>query len=366
MRAKSLLFAMAIMLGQVRVSPAVTISITYDSSVTSQTNALQIEGAISSAVQIIENQYNNPITVNLTFYWGATGPFSGGIDLGESQTQFIGLFTYFQITNALAANATSAADASANASLPASDPIAGNNWWVPRSEAKALGLLDANDSANDGSVGFASDQSYTFDPTNRAVHGKFDLIGVAEHEITEAMGRIYGLNRSPGLYIPYDLFRFTGAGVRNFQLTDVNAALVYFSVDNGVTPLKYYYTNVNMGDIQDWQSSNPPDSFDAFVPSGVQLELSVADATTLDILGYNMPALPTNRITGTHLANGNFQINFTNLANANFSVLSSANVATPGANWTWLGTVNQTSAGQFQFTDTRAATTARFYRVSSP
>jgi hypothetical protein len=351
---------------------ALTIVPTFDVSVTSLsgpvTNAAAVEAAFAAAAQTFENQYTNAITINFNVYWGATGPFSGGISLGESETQFIGFYTYAQLTNALFAARVSNADKSAVAGLPASDPIAANKWFVPRAEAKALGLsgITANAPGNDGSVGFAASQAYAFDPNNRAVAGKFDLIGVMEHEISEALGRTFDLNEGGNGYVPYDLFRFTGPGVRNFGLTDTNAALVYFSVDNGATPLKFYYTNFMMGDIQDWQSSAPHDSFDAFVPAGVQLVFSYADSATLDILGYNSPPVTAPHLAGAHLINGNFQITFTNGSNAFFSVMSATNVALAATNWTLLGAPTQTSPGHYQFTDTSATGKFRFYRVSSP
>ena len=208
-------------------------------------------------------------------------------------------------------------------------------WVVPNAEGKVLGILGfgPNDSENDGNVGFATDKTYTFDPNNRAVAGKIDLIGVMEHEISEVMGRGYGLNQN-GFYIPYDLFRFTAPGVRDFGLTDSDVASVYFSVDNGATALKFFYTNYIMGDVQDWQSSTPPDSFDAFVSAGHQLAYSYADAATLDILGYNSPVVTAPRLSGTRLTNGTIQITFTNGSNAFFSVRSATNITIAATNWT--------------------------------
>ena len=351
---------------------ALVIVPTYDSSVTSLsgpvTNAAAVENAFATAVQVIENQFTNDITVNITVYWGATGPFSGGIDLGESQTQFIGLYQYSDITNALYAARVSSADFSSVLSLPPTDPTGSDSWLSPTAEAKALGLpgIDPNDPTEDGAVGFAANVPYTFNPTNRAVAGKFDLIGVMEHELSEAMGRTYALDTIGNAYAPYDLFRFTGPGVRNFTLTDVNAALVYFSVDDGVTPLKYFYTNYTMGDIQDWQSSTPPDSFDAFVSPGNQLAITYADITAMDILGYNGPPVTRPHLTPSRLTNGTYQITFTNASNQFFSVYSTTNLATVGSNWALLGAPTQTTPGHYQFIDAHPTNKFRFYRISSP
>ncbi len=119
---------------------ALTISTTYDSSVTASANSAQIQSAFNTAAQIFQGLYTNPVTINITVYWGATGPFSGGVGLGASQSQILGTITYAQLTNALRSSRTTLADTNSVASLPASDPIVGNSWWIPRAEIKALGL----------------------------------------------------------------------------------------------------------------------------------------------------------------------------------------------------------------------------------
>lgn len=345
---------------------AVTFNLTYDSSVTSQTNAAQIETALGIATQTIQTLYTNSSTVNVTVYWGAVGPFSDGIDLGASQTEAIGYFTYAQLTNALSAARMTVAESNAVASLPPSDPIAGNQWIMAEAEAKALGLssifsLDTNDTNyNDGDIGFASNVSYTFDPTNRAVATESDFISVAEHELTEVMGRdTFGLNEN-NQYVPYDLFRFTASGTRSFNVNDSD---VYFSINNGVSVVKYFNPN-NGGDIQDWTTSTPPDSYDAFLASGVSGKLSSADLTAVSILGYDLNFTPP-RLTGTKPANGNFTITFTNVTGLSFIVLASTNISLSASNWTNLGAPTESPAGQYQFTDT-LSNKMSFYRVSLP
>lgn len=271
------------------VHAGLVINPTWDPSLAANLSAADVtnvHNAFNYAAQQFQNRFADNVTININ-----VAAVAGTGTLGQSTTWLVGTQTYSQVRSALLADATTANDVTANASLGLTSPTgSGSNYIFSRAQAKALGLI-ASDLTLDGTFTFGAGHSYTYDPLNRAVSGKYDFIGVAEHEISEIMGTIgiLGLNLtgSPN-YIPFDLFRYKGTGVRSMNQTDAG---VYFSIDGGATSLKAFNPPGNGGDLADWASGSN-DARNAFSASGVTDDLSAVDFQTLDVIGWDLVAVP--------------------------------------------------------------------------
>ncbi len=81
-------------------------------------------------------------------------------------------------------------------------------------------------------------------------------------------------------------------------------------------------------------------------------------------------AIPTPTITALgppSISSGSCHFGFTNTPGAFFGVLTSTNVLLPSSDWSAIGGVTELSPGQYEFTDSRPATSPqRFYRLYSP
>jgi hypothetical protein len=121
------------------------INITWDPSVQSAPSGFA--AGVLAAVKELESDFNDPVTINIDVGYGEMGgsPMTG---LGAS-TSSIDYYSYSQLRSALAADATTAADASAIASLSNVRPTS-PGYYMTSAEAKALGLASARGTGIDG------------------------------------------------------------------------------------------------------------------------------------------------------------------------------------------------------------------------
>ena len=244
---------------------------------------------VQIAAHKLDRLIANPIAVNIRVGYGENdgqslrGALATGMPFTGSPV------TYSQVAADLAANATSSADATAAAHLPASDPTEGGPFYIADAQQKAWGLLPARSGEYDGSVGFSSTYSqFDYNPYHRGLPGKVDFIGIALHELTHALGRTAGLQVYEPGYTALDLFRYSAPA--SFQLTGGQPA--YFSIDGGVTNLNNFDTVFDYGD---WAKSAGIDAF-GYPRYGIVSPITGTDVTELDALGFTIAQNSTELI----------------------------------------------------------------------
>jgi hypothetical protein len=244
--------------------------------------------AVQAAINFVDHLIADPITVTIKFSYGSLqGTALPSNALGESSTNG-NVETYSSLVSLLTGAASSTADHQSIAALPATDPTNGGGFWVSDALAKVFGLGSepGYTDPEDGFVALSSKYAFTYDPNDRSVSGKYDAIGVLEHEITEAIGRIdyqggAGTYSGKTLYAPMDLFHYSGAGQHV-----VGQVGGYFSVD-GQHMLLPFNDPTNGGDGGDWADSVAGDAFgDGYL--GLAGLISPTDVQLMDVLGFKI------------------------------------------------------------------------------
>ena len=253
------------------------------------------QAVINTAIGFYQSTFLNNITVNIDFHNMTSG-------LGAS---LIPIYTtsYASYKSQLTANATSANDKTALASLPASVP--GGGIDIKPALAQALGynapgmtLTLANTSGFcagsnlDGCVGL-----------NLSLINStpYSLLATVEHEIDEVLGLGSSLSGNGtilnGYMSPEDLFRYSAPGVRSFAVNNgitssncAGAPLAYLSINKGVTNLDTFNNCKNGADYGDWSTSAPAQVQSAYGTPGAtpSLTVSSAEVTALDVIGYTL------------------------------------------------------------------------------
>ena len=308
------------------------INIIYDPSAANAPAGFQ--QAVQAAVQFFESAISSGITVNIVFGWGVVDgqPIDSGA-LGTSLTTLldtpVGKFSF--LNEAISPGAVTAADTLPNQLLQSTSLNSGAQF-VPLAEARALGFSNEFTipaGAIDGYVGLDSTSAFTFDPNNRAVSGKYDAVGVLEHEISEVLGRITGLGQpfpdGTKPYMPLDFFRYSAPGVPS--LTPGDASISF----DGGQHLSYPFNNsANGGDAGDWSQAVSGDSFEAFGAPGVEQSVSTVDLRVLEVLGYQM-ATPLDVVAYSNTYGGVSPDGSISLSGNNLTVSATAPTADAAA-----------------------------------
>jgi hypothetical protein len=337
---------------------SLTIVPTFDNSILTNDNVVGITNAINGAIQVLQSNLLDNVTVNITFTSDET------VGLGQSVT-FGDDVNYGDFITALKSHAASSRDAIAYSLLPNSavDPvIGGTQIHVTTALARLLGL-DNSYTGPDSTVQCKmSLMNFTRPPSDP---GKYDLQQVLEHEMDEVLGISSALPTLTKIN-PADLFRYTTNLVRTYTTSGDNA---YFSTDG--TNLLARYNMDPGGDYGDWWSvsenwspllgemPNFPQVQDAFSGPGNALDLGAAELAILDVVGWTLPTPPPGPVTLTIVSSGpgQFTLSWTNTASG--FVLQERDALASG-NWT------VSSTGSTNPAVLLSSTSQKFYRLYEP
>jgi len=335
------------------------INISWDSSANSAPAAFK--SVITSAVQYLESQFTNAVSLNINIGYGEVGGQALGYGALGMSMNFLNTFSYSQIRAALASHATTTTDAAAMAALGTASPT-GGTMWLTSANAKVLGL---GGNATDAYVGFSASNTFDYNEADGITAGSYDFYATVVHELTEVMGRIMltggVVGGSANSYAALDMFHYSAPGVIDHSASQTG----YFSIDGGKTSLGAFNT-VAGGDAADWASSMGNDACDAFSGSGVVNSVSTADLIALDTLGWNrvQSVVPSMSIalvsdTGASASDGITSQDALTGVTAAYAVVA----LTDGGKA--LGTVTANASGTWSFTPASLAQGAHSVTASS-
>jgi hypothetical protein len=265
--------------------------------------------AIINAAKLYSSLFSNKevIAIDVGFGEVAGSPMAPNA-LGESAS-FGYLTDYPTVTTVLQSDGFR---------FSATNEPTGGQFFITSADAKTMGLVDPV-AGLDGFVGF-SDLSGTGFSWNTKGSGigstQFDLQAVAEHEISEVMGRLgFGgaIIAGQPTYTPLDLFDYQSRG-----MLALSANGGYFSVDNGRINLgNFNDAAANGGDIGDWASlpssaqagtiglsKGAQDAYDAFTFPGQNGQVSLSDVIEDAALGYRLAPSASGALLANYLAAG--------------------------------------------------------------
>jgi len=272
-----------------------TISPTFDSTITNNPNSAAIQSVINQAIAKYQALFTDPITVSILFRYSSTGPDGSPLGGAIASSRFV----YYTIswntfTNALRADAKTANDNTANASVPSSALTP--NVLPGSAGGRALGLNTPPAMFSNGTVGAGGqydgivtlNASTPYQFTRPVSINKFDALRSTQHEMDEVLGLGSYIGGATDLR-PQDLFSWSSPGVRN----TTNSGTRYFSINGGQTNIVGFNQTSGL-DYGDWLSGSCPQSI-PYVQNASgcpgqtsDVEAASPEGVNLDVIGYDL------------------------------------------------------------------------------
>jgi Matrixin len=264
--------------------------------------------------------YDDSVTINININF--TNIAAGSLGGASPSSQF---FDYSDVYTALNADRTSADDDTAVSSLSSNGSYrkltnyttdnpnttdlsipyvtTGNRIAMTTANAKALGLIAANDTALDATISLNSSVAWSYG--NTIAPGTYDFIGVAAHEIGHALGfnsAVDALDNTRGTLrasdyslVPLDLFRYSEDS-RDENAVDFTVGTTdkYFSIDGGVTEIASLEKGVSISgyQAQHWLETSPAIGIMDPVTGINEFKLFTRnDIRAFDVVGWDRSAL---------------------------------------------------------------------------
>jgi hypothetical protein len=284
---------------------ALTITPTFDTSITSDPNASQIEATVDHAVQFY-SLFSDPVNVKIIYALAPVGLGANEATLyGGAQPS--GGIAYSDYVAGLQADA-----ASHPGNLVLQTALAnlgsGNQLDILASSAnlRALGLdtpgafgTDLNFGTGDFDAVVFLDPSAGLNFSGNPVPGLFETTQVIQHETDEVLGvggsgTLLGSGLESELMGIEDIYRYSGFHTPSY--TDDTTASAYFSIDGGATDIMDFNQN-GQGDYADWAKQTCEGAGDHVqdwagcpfpLDAPVSLNLKSPEVIALQALGYNL------------------------------------------------------------------------------